>query len=387
MGRRTDRAGGLLRVLRASARAFLISLYLLGAGCTRQPESGPAVGSQPKKPDVVLYSSADSDITTPVIAAFEKETGIHVLLAGDTEVTKTTGLVQRLLVEKDTPRADVWWSSEPFGTIRLARAGVLEPYTSKGAEESIPGGWPARLKGGKAGAAPTWYGFAQRARVIVYNTDRVKAGDVPRTVGDLVNPRFKGKVGMARPRFGTTGGHMGAILSIYGEKSFRPWLAAMKANGLRLYDGNSAVVRAVATGELLAGLTDTDDVHAGKRNGWPVELSFERNDLAAMATASFKPGVEALRVGAGPLLLPNTVALVKGGPHAAAAKRLMDFLLSPEVERLLAQSDSHNIPVHPDLAKEFQAFAPPEPCRVNLDQVADSVEDAMKICDEVLEAP
>jgi hypothetical protein len=65
----------------------------------------------------------------------------------------------------------------------------------------------------------------------------------------------------------------------------------------------------------------------------------------------------------------------------------MDFLLSAKVERMLAESDSHNIPVHPDLAKEFQKYAPPEPCRANLEQIADSVDDAMKICDEVLEAP
>lgn len=330
---------------------------------------------------VVLYSSADAEVARLIIDAFEKETGLDVLLVGDTEATKTTGLVQRLLNEKDSPRADVWWSSEPFGTIRLARAGALEPYTGRATESAFGGaGWPKRLRASDG----TWYGFAQRARVIVYNTDRVKPDEAPRTLAGLAEPRFKGRVGMARPRFGTTGGHMAALAHVFGPDGLRLWLEMMAKNDLRLYDGNMSVVRAVATGELHVGLTDTDDVWAGQRNAWPVDLVYEPNDVAANPTASYPPPPEAFKVGWGAIVLPNTAALVKGGPNPEAGQRLMDFLLSERAERILAESDSHNVPVHPTLAARFKRYAVPSPLEVDLEQVADRMEEALRICDEVL---
>ena len=99
---------------------FLICLTaLLCAACARHDE-----------PTVVLYASADEHIVREVIRDFERQTGITVLLVGDTEVKKTTGLVDRLRSEKDHPQADVLWSSEVFLTIALAEEGVLEPHLS-----------------------------------------------------------------------------------------------------------------------------------------------------------------------------------------------------------------------------------------------------------------
>ncbi|QKK07177.1 MAG: solute-binding protein [Planctomycetota bacterium] len=89
----------------------------------------------------------------------------------------------------------------------------------------------------------------------------------PSRLRDLTGDRFRGRVGMARPRFGTTRGHMGALLATAGTAVFRAWLEAMAANGLRLYDGNSTVVRAVTEGELDVCLTDTDDVWAQQLPG------------------------------------------------------------------------------------------------------------------------
>ncbi len=80
----------------------------------------------------------DDYLLREMIAAFEKETGIDVLEVGDTEATKTVGLYTRLVDEKDAPRADVWWSNEPFYTVRLAEQGVLEPYESVSGERSFP---------------------------------------------------------------------------------------------------------------------------------------------------------------------------------------------------------------------------------------------------------
>jgi len=212
-----------------------------------------------------------------------------------------------------------------------------------------------------------------RARVMVYNTVRVKAEEAPRRLADLTDPKWKGRIGMARPQFGTTRGHMAAIVAACGESAFREWLGALKANGLRLYDGNSAVVRAAAQGEIDIGLTDTDDVIVGQREKWPV----------AMVAEDGKGGAGLCNVG--PVAIPNTVAIVKNGPHPEAAAKLADYLLSARVERVLAESESRNVPVRAALAQEMRSSLPisvlPTP---NLPMIHGSIPAAMKACDEIL---
>ena len=96
---------------------------------------GGAAHTEETNAGVVLYTSVDSNLVQPIVEEFEKETGIHARVVGDTEATKTTGLVARLLSERAKPRADVWWSSEPLGTVSLAQAGILDPFISKAETE------------------------------------------------------------------------------------------------------------------------------------------------------------------------------------------------------------------------------------------------------------
>ncbi|HRQ73762.1 MAG TPA: extracellular solute-binding protein [Phycisphaerales bacterium] len=347
------------------AGLFMLLGLMTGLLCACSRESAESAGDG----SVVLYSSADDFVLREMVEAFGSETGLHVRLLGDTEATKTTGLVQRLLSEKDNPRADVWWSSEPFGTIRLAREGLFESAT--GVETGVEGGWPLVSNDG------LWLGFASRARVIAYHTGRVREEDAPRTLRDLIDPRWRGRVGIARPEFGTTRGHFGALVEACGVEAFEAWLAAMKANGVRLYSGNASAVRGIADGEIDVCLTDTDDVWVAQRNGWPIGLVYERPD---------GPGesVEGLP-SFGPLLMPNTVALVRGGPGGSdARRRLVEFLLSERGERILAESDSGNIPLRPGLAAAYPQFEVPSPWVVDYEAVADADAATMEACRRVL---
>src|SRR5438876_3480856 len=107
--------------------------------------------------DVVLYTSVDEPVARPVIQAFEKQTGIHVILQTDSEATKSVGLAERLRAEKANPQADVWWSNEPFHTINLAKEGVLAEYDSPAAKDV-----PQRFKD----ANHHWASSGLRARVL-----------------------------------------------------------------------------------------------------------------------------------------------------------------------------------------------------------------------------
>lgn len=326
--------------------------------------------------ELVLYSSADDEYLRLVTDRFTTKTGVKVKAVGDTEATKTFGLVQRLIAEKDGPRADVWWSSEPMSSIALAEAGVLAPMDpAPELDDATP--WPTELRDGEG----RWFAIARRARVIVYSTSRVKEGEAPTHLRDLIDARWKGRVGIARPQFGTTRTHLAALVALAGEAKVEAWLSALRDNDVRLYDGNASVVRAIANAEIDVGLTDSDDVFAGQRNKWQVGLCYEGRD----AEPSKVEGLASF----GTIMLPNTVGLIKRpGGVSKDARALAEFLLSAEVETILAESDSRNVPVRPALAKAQSDKDPrtrvAEPANLDLSAVSRAAPAAAAIADRVL---
>lgn len=350
-------------VRRAAARAVVhrcaAVLGLLLASCGRET------------PQVVLYVSADEHIARQVMAAFERSSGVTVRFVGDTEAKKTTGLVERLRAERDHPQADVFWSSEPFMTIALAEEGVLAEHVSDATRD-----WPAEHRDEQR----RWYAFAARARVIAFAPDRLASEDRPRTWMDLTDDRWRGRVVMADPRFGTTGGHLAAMM-VYWSREVAPgyyeaFLDGLAENRLRLLpSGNAGVVAAVARGEADVGFTDTDDVWAAQAAGLAVDMIAARH--------SSEPA-EAGGRGGGTLLVPNTAARIAGGPNPAAAALLMDYLLSAEVEEMLARSVSRNIPLRNGLAQRFETLLVPDPLAIDLARVAAARERAIETAMERL---
>jgi iron(III) transport system substrate-binding protein len=352
------------------------------AGCDKSADDPiSSTDSDSDSPRVVLYTSADDYLLREVVAEFEKRTGIDVLEVGDTEATKTVGLYARLCDEKDEPRADVWWSSEPFYTIRLAQEGVLEAYVSESGDQSIPGGWPEYYRG----SGDMWYGFSNRARVVAYDTRKLTAEQVPGALRDLAEPEWQGKVGMARPLFGTTVGHVAALVHLWGEEPTRQWLQAMETNGLRLYDGNSSVVRAIANGEIEVGLTDTDDVWAAQAQGMPVGLVYETRELDT--DAEITPESVFPMTSFGALTIPNTVGRVAGGPNPDEAAQLIDFLISETNERLIMASDSRNVPIRSGPVNDLWTKHPETiidtAAGVDLEAVANEIETARRLVKDV----
>jgi len=328
--------------------AASIACSMLGIGLVACKRKAVGTIKRDSSGSIVLYVSADDALFRPVIKSFEDKSGVKVQIVGDTEATKTFGLVRRLLDEKEKPKADVLWSSEPIGVIRLAEAGVFRPV-------------PASIDPTK----PLWLPLAYRARVIAFHTDRLDGEAQPRRLGDLLKPELKGKVGLARPQFGTTRTHMAALLTQYGEEQFETFVRALKANDAKLYDGNSMVVQAIAQGEISAGLTDFDDVEAGKAENWKVEGRGGTAELRAS-----KPGESD-----GPMLvMPHVLGIVAhaGAPDAARDARADEFaafLLSDEVQRLFVSSGAairgraaiaggdSGKPERPEISPDFRAVA------------------------------
>jgi iron(III) transport system substrate-binding protein len=285
----------------------LLAVTALGAalGCRRSRE-------------VVVYTSVDDVFARPIAARYERESGVTVRLVPDTEETKSAGLLNRLIAEKDRPRADVFWSGDPVRAAILKAKGVSAPYRSDQAKD---------LPAGLSDPDGHWTGFSARARVLLYNTTLVPPAQRPSSVFDLVDPRFAGRACLANPLFGTTSMHVAALVGVLGEEKTRAFLEGFAKNGGRLASSNGDVKRRVASGECALGLTDTDDAFGAKKDGAPVETVFPDAD------------------GLGTLVVPNAAVLISGAPHSDEGRRLIDFLLSPEVERALAESDAAQMPV------------------------------------------
>jgi len=263
------------------------AIFVLGIGFLAYHPFGKA------EPVVVAYCAQDQVYAEPIFRDFEQETGISVRPVYDSEAVKTTGIANRLLAERQHPQCDVFWGNEEMRTRQLADEGVFRKTN----------GWDA---------------FGYRSRRIVINTNELTEASAPHSLLELTNAAWRGKVALAFPQFGTTATHFHALRQLWGSERWEHWCRALAANQPLLVDGNSVVVKTVGAGRAQVGLTDSDDIAAGAREGLPV---------APM------PITEET------LLIPNTVGLVEGAPHPEAAEKLIAFLERPEIrERLVADN-------------------------------------------------
>ena len=272
--------------------------------------------------EVVVYAALDREFSEPVLNDFSKATGISVLPKYDDESTKSVGLTNILIQEASRPRCDVFWNNEILNTLRLERLGLLEAYHSPAAAS-----YPEMYRS----AAGTWHGFAGRARVLIVNKTLVKEDERPRSIYDLLDPKWKGKIGIARPTAGTTASHAAVLFAVLGEEKAKDFFRRLKANDVQILGGNKQIATACSAGQIAFGLTDTDDAIIEIERAGPVVMVYPDRETDQLGT----------------LFIPNTLAIIKGCPHPAAARKLIDYLLSPAVEQKLAAGPSAQIPLNP----------------------------------------
>ena len=306
--------------------------------------------TQTQQNEVVVYTSHDQIYSEPILNDFRERTGIKVRAVYDVEATKTTGIVNRLIAEKEYPRCDVFWNNENSRIIVLKNRGLLSPYDSPSSAEI-----PERFKDPDT----YWTGFGARARVIIYNTEIVKPEEIPRSIFDFTKEKWRGQFAMANPLFGTTATHAAAIFCLLGDEKAKQFFADLKVNQVIIAQGNSVVKDQVADGEIKAGLTDTDDVNMAILAGKPVGMVWPDQDSI------------------GTLLIPNTVALIANCPNPGNGRKLIDHLLAPETESRLAFSPSAQIPVRDNVRKpeEVQSFDSVKAMDIDYENIADRMED------------
>jgi iron(III) transport system substrate-binding protein len=286
-------------------------------------------GRAGRRAPLVVYCAHDAIYSEKILQRFEQRTGIPIAMRFDTEATKSLGLVELIIREKEAPRCDVFWNNELLGMLVLQEKGILLPYKGDGFNRI-----PAAFKD----ADGNWAGFAARLRVFILDQNKARAEDLPRILaGDL------SRVGIAKPLYGTTLTHYSLLWQQWGRERLIAWHRDCRARGIREFTGNAAVKDAVAGAVCDAGFTDTDDFFEAKDAGAPVSMTPVRMENGQT------------------ICIPNTVAIIRGTPRETNARKLVDFLLSAETELALSHSPSRQIPLGPvpaaDLPDEVRQLA------------------------------
>jgi iron(III) transport system substrate-binding protein len=320
---------------RSFAIAFLIAIHLVSCNNTSN--------------EVVVYTSVDQLFSEPILKGFENETGITVKAVYDTEETKSTGVLNRLLAEKENPQCDVFWSGDPIRAIVLKNKNSTMPYQSPVAKD---------ISTSFKDAAHYWTGFSARARVLIYNKNLLTQADAPQSIFDLTHKKYKGNVAIANPLFGTTTFHIAALFTLLGDEKARQFLTALKNNEVVIATSNGDVKKRVVNGEVSCGLTDTDDAYEAIKEGAPIGIVFLGQH------------------GIGSLIIPNATCLIKNAPHTTNGKKLIDYLLSKETEAKLAISCAQ-MPLHKGVAipNDIPSLDHIIPMKIDYDKASQKLEE------------
>jgi len=323
-----------------------------------------ATGCVPsREEEVVVFTALDREFSAPIFEDFTRQSGIAVRPKYDTESTKSVGLTNALLAQENRPVCDVFWNNEILGTLRLQKAGRLAAYKPEIAEA-----FPGQFRSPQG----LWHGFAARARVLLCNTKRLPDnGNRPASVLDLVDQRWQGRAALARPLFRTTATHAACLFAKWGSPRAKAFFQSVHRRA-QVLSGNKQVAEAVAAGEVDFGLTDTDDAMIEIEAGRPVEIVYPDQSEGQLGT----------------LFIPNTVAMIDGGPHPEAAKRLTEYLLSPEIEARLAVGPSAQIPLNPAVTADVRVATPREirAMQIDFDEAAAQWDTAASFLSELFAA-
>ncbi len=270
---------------------LVVALALVAAACG-SGESGT----------LTVYSGRSEELIGPVLERFSEETGIPV----EVRYESSTNLALLLAEEGDRTPADVFISQSPGAIGFLAEQGLLQPI-----DPDVLDMVPPEFRSSEG----LWVGLSGRARVLVYNKEMVDPADLPQSVFDLTDPDYAGKVAVA-PANSSFQDFVTAMRDIYGDDVAEEWLAGMAENQSPTYSKNSAIVEAVARGEVPMGLV----------NHYYNFRALAEDPSLPSENYYFPAG------DVGSLIIVTAAGVTAASENVDGANRLLEFLLSEEAQ-------------------------------------------------------
>jgi iron(III) transport system substrate-binding protein len=294
---------GLLIALAACCAA-------LGAGC----------GGDSKHSSITLYNGQHSELTNLLVAAFEKKTGINVRI----RTNDSAVLADQLIQEGGASPADVYIAENSPELMELQRRKLLAQLP-----QSILG----EASTGDNSPTCNWVAMALRVSSLVYNPARLPKSQLPASLLDFAQPKWKGKIAIA-PTDSDFPPLVGAVIATHGEAAARNWLAGLKRNA-RIYQDEEAVVAAVNRGDVASGIINSYywyrlQLELGEKGMQSALYYFSPNDPGAAVNIS-------------------GAALLKSSKQRQNAERFIGFLVSKDGQQIIAKSDDFEYLVRRDV--------------------------------------
>ncbi len=266
---------------------------------------------------MTIYSGRSNALIDPLVRQFQEETGIDVVV----RYGGSAQLALALRQEGVRTRADLFWAQD---------SGALSAVDSRGLFATLPEEILDGLDNAFRNSAGTWVGTSARARVLAYAPDRVEEAELPATLDDLAAERWRGRVGWA-PTNGSFQTFLTALRSLRGDERTAAWLRAMRTNRAQSYPNNSALVQAIAAGEIDLALT----------NHYYLLRFKQRDPQFPVAQTSFADGDP------GNLLIVSGIGVMEASSRKADAHRFVEFLLS-EASQQYFVAQTFEVPVRGD---------------------------------------
>ena len=304
---------------------------------------------------LTIYSGRTESLVAPIINQFKKSTGIDVTV----RYGGTAQLAIAIAEEGAKSPADVIWAQD---------AGALGALNKAGALATLPESITTRVPELFRNHNNTWVATSGRARVLAYSPERVAADALPKSIFDLTDPKYKGRVGWA-PSNASFQTFVTAMTIDHGVEKTRAWLEAMKVNETKAYAKNAPIVQGIAAGEVDFGLPNHYYL-----------LRFKASDEAyPVAQTFFQDGDTANMINVA------GVGMLKSSKNVSTAEKFILFLLSPVAQQFFT-SQVFEYPVTDEviasnLLEPFESVLKHAP-KVDLEKL-DNLEATLKLLSEV----
>lgn len=295
----------LLMVVTSLGFMVLTLIAALSCGGSQEttrpaPTPEPQIIEVPSSPGtLVVYSGRSESLVAPIIEQFQEATGIEV----STKYGGTGAIAATILEEGGNSPADVFFAQDPGGLGAVAQEGMFSV---------LPGDVTGLAPSWAQSPAGLWVGISGRARTLVYNTESLTEDDLPASIFDLTDPKWKGRLGWA-PTNGSFQAMVTAMRVLWGEERTTEWLEGMKANEPGIYPKNTPQVAAAAAGEIDIGLVNHYYLHR-----------FLQEEGDTFGARNYHP----TEGGPGSLVLVAGAGILKTSQNRENAEKFLKFMLS-----------------------------------------------------------
>ncbi len=261
-----------------------------------------AFAATPTLADLTLYSGRGEPLVAPIIDAFTAQTGIRV----NVRYAGTAELAVLLQEEGDASPADLYWAQDA-----AALGAVVDLFAP------LPDALVADVPQAYRDSENRWVATSGRGRVLAHSTERVEADELPASIFDLTDERWRGRIALPATN-GSFLAHVTAMRVMHGDDTTRDWLEGIAANDPVAVRNNTALIQAIGDGEADIGVTNNYYLarFLGRDADFPVTQSLfaEAGDI-------------------GNLLLVAGMGVLASSDNQEEAHAFIEFLLSPAAQQ------------------------------------------------------